>query len=108
MHIDGTELTNHLLKYRETLDTRHLDEIYKGLLVLNAHTLDKILRKSGVYRPDRTEIIHDAATRLIIRIIKRPEYFIPSHNWMSKVYYEVIKQLWSPERIKWDRLQSLD
>jgi hypothetical protein len=55
---------------------------------------------------DKEDIVEDAVTRLIIRIIKRPEYH--RTHWRTAIYWEIIKQLYSEHRKKWDQSLSLE
>ena len=107
-HINTEYLSECLTKYHITKNHHYLTEIYKQFSVLVKHTLDKILRNTKVYKQptDKENIIQDATTRLIIRIIKRPDYYILPEHWISKAYQETIKQLYSTHNIKWDRLES--
>lgn len=108
-HIDTNNLTECLNQYRITKNHYYLTIIYKDFSVLVRHTLDKILRRTKVFKQetDKENIIHDATTRLIIRIIKRPDYYIESKHWISKAYQETIGQLYSPHNKRWDKYKSL-
>lgn len=109
-HIDTDYLTECLSRYRQTNNQYYLSEIYKGFRVLVKHNLNVILKRSGIRysQQDREDVIEDATTRLIMRIIKKNTYEIPSHVWVTKAYWETVKQLYSEHRKHWDRVLSIN
>jgi len=105
--VDLNILNENLSLYRLTKNNKYLGLVYSDFVILARNSILKLLKnRIHLSTAEVDEIAHDAATRIIIRIMKRPDYH--RDFWVTAMYYESIKQLWSPHRKRWDQMKSLD